>query len=470
MSVEATLEQFGVAEVIVSLQAVPPGGMEGLAAATEIKQRNLAHYFTTSDRATRSLLAATSNKPAPGPYRVYEHLGLVLGTVNKSGWAGLKADPQVADVEDAPQFSLIHPIRPLAAGAVTPTPGPTWGLSKLRVAELWSRGFRGQGVRIGHIDTGVDGKHPAFRQKAIGGFAEFDMIGNEVAQPKVTDSGDHGTHTAATIVGRPVNGFEFGVAPAATLYSAKVIEGGNVVARVLGGLNWCLGQQVKIISISLGLRGYTPSFLTLIQALRARGVLPVVAVGNEGVDTSRSPGNYDNVLSVGASDRQNKVATYSSSQSIKRPQDPLVPDLVGPGSDVISAQPGKGYQLLSGTSMATPHIAGLAALLWQAAPAATHEDVERAILQSCQRPPSMPQGRANRGFPDALEALKFLNPSAAAKPKPSAPAQKPAQKPAAAAKKGAAQPRPAKKGTVKKAAGKTTPAAAKKAKAAGKKG
>ena len=462
MSVEATLEQFGVAEVIVSLQAVPPGGMEGLAAATEVKQRNLAQYFTTSDRATRSLLAASSNKPAPGPYRVYEHLGLVLGTVNKSGWSGLKADPQVADVEEAPQFSLIHPIRPLAAGAVSPTPGPTWGLSKLRVAELWSRGFRGQGVRIGHIDTGVDGKHPAFRQKAIGGFAEFDMIGNEVAKPKVTDSGDHGTHTAATIVGRPVNGFEFGVAPAATLYSAKVIEGGNVVARVLGGLNWCLGQQVKIISISLGLRGYTPSFLNLIQALRARGVLPVVAVGNEGVDTSRSPGNYDNVLSVGASDRQNKVATYSSSQSIQRPQDPLVPDLVGPGSDVISAQPGKGYQLLSGTSMATPHIAGLAALLWQAAPTATHADVERAILQSCKRPPSMPQGRANRGFPDALEALKILNPSAAAKPKPSVSAKKPV----AAAKKKAAQPGPAKKGTGKKAAGKPKAAAKKTTKGA----
>ncbi|MFN9375242.1 MAG: S8 family peptidase, partial [Planctomycetaceae bacterium] len=238
--------------------------------------------------------------------------------------------------------------------------------------------------------------------------------------------------------------------------------GGNVVARVLGGLNWCLGQQVKIISISLGLRGYTPSFLNLIQALRARGVLPVVAVGNEGVDTSRSPGNYDNVLSVGASDRQNKVATYSSSQSIQRPQDPLVPDLVGPGSEVISAQPGKGYQLLSGTSMATPHIAGLAALLWQAAPTATHADVERAILQSCKRPPSMPQGRANRGFPDALEALKILNPSAAAKPKPSASGKKPA----AAAKKKAAQPGPAKKGTGKKAAGKPKAAAKKTTKGA----
>ena len=465
MSVESTLEQFGVAEVIVSLQSVPPGSQLGMAAATEVTQRNLARYFTASARTTRTMLASSSSKPAPGPYRVYENLGLVLGTVNEKGWLGLKADPQVSDVEDAPQFSLIHPIRPMAAGAVSATPGPTWGIEKLRIPELWSRGFRGQGIRIGHVDTGIDGKHPAFKQGAIGAFAEFDMIGNPVTKPKVSDSGDHGTHTAATIVGRPVEGFEFGVAPAATLCSAKVIEGGNVVARVLGGLDWCLGQQVKIISISLGLRGYTPSFLTLIQALRGRGVLPVVAVGNEGLDTSRSPGNYHNVLSVGASDRQNRVAYYSSSQSINRPQDPLVPDLVGPGSDVISALPGGGFQILSGTSMATPHIAGLAALLWQATPAATHADIEEAILKSCTRPASMPLERANRGIPDALKALKILNPSAARKPQSGTAARKPA----AAGKKSVSPRKKSEAAAKKRAAPKKKPAAVKKPKATRKK-
>lgn len=415
MSVESNLEQFGVAEVIVSLKDVAPGATAGLA-ATEFQQQNLARYFTTSERSTRSLLAAASNKPHPGAYRVYEHLGIVLGTVNRMGWQGLKTDSRIASVDDAPKLSLIQPIRPIAAVAA-PTTGPTWGIQKLAIPKLWDLGYRGRGMRIGHLDTGIDGKHPAFPQGAIAAFAEFDVLGNEVHKPKVTDSGDHGTHTAATLVGRPVKNFQFGVAPEAALYSAKVIEGGDVLARVLGGLNWCLGQQVQILSLSLGFRGYDPSFLPLIEALRARGVLPVVAVGNEGPGTSRSPGNYDNVLSVGATDNRDRVADYSSSQPFTRPLDPLVPDLVGPGSGVISALPGGGYQTLSGTSMATPHIAGLAALLWQAVPTATAIQIEQAILQSCRRPAAMPQNRSNRGMPDALSALKILNPSAVTKPK-----------------------------------------------------
>ncbi|MFM8222560.1 MAG: S8 family peptidase, partial [Planctomycetaceae bacterium] len=304
----------------------------------------------------------------------------------------------------------------MAAAAASAGQGPTWGIQKLGIPELWSRGFRGAGVRIGHLDTGVDGSHPAFRKQAIAAFAEFDLWGNEVARPQVIDSQYHGTHTAGTLVGRPVNGFEFGIAPEASLYSARVIEGGRIIARVLGGLNWCLGQGVQIVNLSLGLRGYTPAFLTLIQALRNRGVLPVVAVGNEGPGTSRSPGNYDNVLSVGASDATNRVWVSSSSHKLARPTDPFVPDLVGPGRDVVSCLPGGGFQSLSGSSMATPHIAGLAALLWQAVPQATHLDIERAILDSCTRPAAMPQDRANRGLPNALVALRILAPHLAAKP------------------------------------------------------
>jgi len=424
MSVESTLEQFGVAEVIVSLKAVPPGNLLGAAAATEVRQRNLSRYFTTSERTTRSMLAAANNKPAPGAYRVYEHLGVVLGTVNRAGWQGLKSDAQVAKVETAPRLSLIRPIRPLAAGAVTPSSGPTWGITKLNIPQLWKRGLKGKGIRIGHLDTGIDGKHPAFKQGAIAAFTEFDLMGEKVSAPKTTDSGYHGTHTAATIVGRPVGNFEFGVAPEASLCSAKVIELGDVLARVLGGLNWCLEQNVKIVSLSLGFPEYDEGFLTIIQAIRARGILPVVAVGNDGPGTSRSPGNYETVLSVGASDSKNLVAAFSSSQLFLRPLDPLVPDLVGPGSDVISAMPGGGFQILSGTSMATPHIAGLAALLWQAVPSATGPDIEQAILNSCTRPASMPKERANRGIPDALKALAILDP-AAAKQKPAA-AVKPA--------------------------------------------
>jgi subtilisin family serine protease len=146
----------------------------------------------------------------------------------------------------------------------------------------------------------------------------------------------------------------------------------------------------------------------LTKVLRRRGVLPVFAVGNEGPGTSRSPGNYPEALSVGAIDKKQVVASFSSSQRFSRRRDPVVPDLVAPGVNVISAKPGGGFQAMDGSSMATPHIAGLAALLLQARPKATVSAVERAIIASCILPPGVDPERANHGMPNATKALASM--------------------------------------------------------------
>jgi subtilisin len=142
--------------------------------------------------------------------------------------------------------------------------------------------------------------------------------------------------------------------------------------------------------------------------LRRNQVLPVIAIGNEGPGTSRSPGNYANVMSVGAMDKNDMIATFSSSQSFPRPDEPATPLLAAPGVDVLSCLRGGGYWLDSGTSMATPHVAGLAALLFQAKPEATIDEVEGAILGSCALPASMSASRAGRGVPDAMQAIATL--------------------------------------------------------------
>jgi len=200
------------------------------------------------------------------------------------------------------------------------------------------------------------------------------------------------------------------MAPEAMLASALVIEGGNAIARVLGGMDWAVGQHVRVLSMSLGFRGWWEDFVPITRILRSRQVLPVFAVGNEGPGTSRSPGNYSQSLSVGAMDKNHSVAYFSSSQRFQRTRDPLVPDLIGPGVGITSAKPGGGWQDMDGTSMATPHIAGLAALLMQARPKATIARIERAIFESCQLEPTMPADRANRGLPDGVRALALLAP------------------------------------------------------------
>jgi subtilisin family serine protease len=204
-----------------------------------------------------------------------------------------------------------------------------------------------------------------------------------------------------------VAGKSIGIAPGAELYSAAVIEGGNVVARILAGLDWAVKNSVRVVSLSLGLPGYHDDFHELMAALRARGVLPVCAVGNEGPGTSRSPGNYDVVLSVGACDQNLRVAYFSSSETFAQPVARQVPDLVGPGVGVISAKAGGGFISMDGTSMATPHIAGLAALLFQAKPSATVAQVEQAIFQSCTPSPDG-QVRGGRGLPNAPRAYTIL--------------------------------------------------------------
>ena len=427
--IDEQINAIGVAQVLVVLKSPPPplesaatglaAGAISLAAAMDASPAlmGLDSYFTASDlslshalmmESMHGLAAASSasakpTKSAP-PVLHFPNLGVMLGTVTHEGLAGLEADERVESVTATQQPSLIKPVKVAAAKPKTKT---TWGIEFLQVPKLWNQGLTGKGIRVGHLDTGADGKHPALKT-AIAAFAELDSLGVLVTPaPKPHDTGEHGTHTAATIAGRAVNGQSIGVAPATKLASAIVIEGGDVVARILGGMDWAITQNIRVLSMSLGLRGMFDFFLKVTQIIRAQNILPVFAVGNEGAGTSRSPGNYSEPLSVGAIDSNAVVADFSSSQRFLRTGDPLVPDLVGPGVDVISAKPKGGFQSMSGTSMATPHIAGLAALLFEAKPNATVNDVESAIFKSCKLG-SIAADRGNRGFPNASTAFTTL--------------------------------------------------------------
>jgi subtilisin len=412
------LNATGVAQVIVVIKrAVALAASRGTAAA------RLAKHFVVSDRSTDAAIhsalmtraargqgaavraRARRRVSAPPRVRLYRNLGVMFGTVQPAGLHALRRDGDVAAVTGAPHFTLI---KPRVVSDATPQTKVGWGIAALEVPQLWKRGFTGAGVVVAHLDTGADGRHPALRG-AFASFAEFDALGAEVTPtPQPHDTGEHGTHTAATAVGRAVAGFSMGVAPGAKLASAIVIEGGNVVARVLAGLDWALAHQARVLTMSLGLPGWWDDFVPIIGILRARGVLPVIAVGNEGPGTSRSPGNYSQALSVGAATKSLAVADFSSSQRFDRTADPIVPDLVAPGVDIISAVPGNRYKSMSGTSMATPHVAGLAALLFEAKPGATIDEVERAILKSCARPAGMTEERAGHGVPNAPRALDAL--------------------------------------------------------------
>jgi subtilisin family serine protease len=361
-------------------------------------------HFLPAPIVARAASATLPHGAAAPAVTHYPRLGISLGFADYEGVVALEAHPEIEAIYAGQAVGIVRPVQMAAA---TLRRKLTWGLQALRIDRMWEQGLTGKGVRVGHLDTGVDANHPALKRR-VAQFAEWDLLGRRIENTQPHDSDQHGTHTAATIAGKAVNKRSIGVAPECEFYSGLVIEGGAVLARVLGGMEWMIASGVRVLSMSLGWRGYDPSFLIVTRRLRQQGVLPVFAIGNEGPGTSRSPGNYPETLSVGAIDRNRRVAPFSGSVHFNRERDPNQPDLVAPGVGVISAKPGGGYQSMDGTSMATPHVAGVVALLWQARPDATIDQIELAIRQTCTKLEGEDPLRYGDGLINPLAALAAL--------------------------------------------------------------
>lgn len=255
-----------------------------------------------------------------------------------------------------------------------------WGVERVGAPAIWGAfGNRGAGVRVAVLDTGVDASHPDLRGK-IKEWAEFDQKGNRVRRSKPHDTDRHGTHVCGTIVGGGASGQFVGVAPEAEIYAGLVLNGrkGGTVSQILAGLDWAIEQRVDIINLSLG--GLTlkrvvrsPFHRSLFNAASI-GISVVAAVGNDGNQTSGTPGNDFFAFAVGAVDLKDRCAGFSGgvthvineSEHIDPrllPMSYSKPDLCAPGVDIRSSLPKGGWGVLSGTSMATPHVAGAIALL-----------------------------------------------------------------------------------------------------------
>ncbi|MDQ2091484.1 S8 family serine peptidase [Marimonas arenosa] len=265
--------------------------------------------------------------------------------------------------------------------------GATWGLERTKALSTWSafgtRGKRANGdpVRVAVLDTRIDATHPDLVGK-VADFAEFDTTGNINQQgvANARDSGRHGTHVAGTIVGGNASGGWIGMAPDAELIAGLVLDGdkGGTLAQVIAGIDWSVTSGASVINMSLGGLTFDPSVDTpyqraLVDAL-VNGVLVVAAIGNDGHQTTGAPGNDYFSLAVGAHDIHSRCAGFSAGRTHILQQSnfinddflPLVytkPDVSAPGVAVKSSVPGGTYERFNGTSMATPHVAGAAALL-----------------------------------------------------------------------------------------------------------
>ncbi|MEX1020936.1 MAG: S8 family serine peptidase [Litorilinea sp.] len=305
--------------------------------------------------------------------------------------------------------------------------GVTWGLEHLEIPNLWSRS-RGRDISVGVLDTGVYGNHPALNGR-VRDFVVIDPLGRRISAAPMFDGGIHGTHVCGTIAGgRTPEGVAIGVAPEADLYVAGVLMGDSTLRTLFEGIDWAVEKGVDIINMSLGFNYHEPMFTKVFEILIDQyEILPVVSVGNEYLGNSSSPGNSHNALAVGAVEKMGRnkvdVAFFSSGASLVFPTDEenkvvTKPDVVAPGVQVFSCippmlRPGGAflYTYMNGTSMASPHVAGLAALLMGAHPKASVPEIVQAIKETSRHPggeAARPDNRWGYGLIDPKEAMAAL--------------------------------------------------------------
>ncbi|MBV1848885.1 S8 family peptidase [Catellatospora tritici] len=250
--------------------------------------------------------------------------------------------------------------------------------------EAWAAGYTGKGVKVAVLDTGIDVNHPDLKDQ-IDGTASF------VPGEAITDVNGHGTHVASTIVGTgAASGGEFkGVAPGADLIVGKVLAGAEGYGQdswIIAGMQWAAESGADVVSMSLGDQYPTDGSDPMSQAVDALsaqyGTLFVIAAGNSGPESISTPGAAASALTVAATDKQDYLAGFSSTGPLAF-SGGMKPDIAAPGVDITAARSqdmtdgGEGlYRTLSGTSMATPHVAGAAAILAQ-----QHPDWTGAMLK-----------------------------------------------------------------------------------------
>ena len=255
----------------------------------------------------------------------------------------------------------------------------------------WKAGYDGKGVKVAVLDTGYDAGHPDLRKQVVGS-QSF------VPDQGVQDGHGHGTHTASIVagLGTASDGKRKGVAPGAQLLIGKVLDdsGSGFDSEAIAGMEWAVQQGAKVISMSLGSLpsdGTDPMSEAVDRLSASSDALFVIAAGNSGAEeTVGSPGAAASALTVGAVDRDDKLAPFSS-RGPRVGDGAMKPEVTAPGVEIAAARAagtdqghelGEYYTAMSGTSMATPHVAGAAAILAQRHPEWTGEQLKAALAST----------------------------------------------------------------------------------------
>ena len=383
-------------------------------------------------------------------YRSHWVVNLLRVTGSRAVVDALAARPDVAQILPDPWLkSTILPTQPPRPAAAPPHGPDTveWNVDRVHAPIAWSHGYTGQGIVLGNIDTGQQWDHPALKPHYRGwngstvdhNYNWYDATDPTNRSP--IDPYGHGTHTAGTMVGDDGGVNQIGVAPGSKWMSCRSMSSAGfgspdtyitcfefmIAPWNLDGQNPDPAKAPVAVSnswyCSISSEGCSQGVLyQTVKNVRAAGIVPVVAAGNSGPTCSSigidgPPAQYDESYTVGATTSSNTLASFSSRGPATVPHQTLIkPDIVAPGEGVRSSWPPSTYLVASGTSMATPHIAGVIALIYSAKPSLIgNVDATEALINStahhinsaeCSSSGTWPNNLYGYGFVDAARAVR----------------------------------------------------------------
>ncbi|WP_144480659.1 carboxypeptidase regulatory-like domain-containing protein [Cytobacillus oceanisediminis] len=369
------------------------------------------HLKEKADNSQKGLQQALSAMETKGKAKKKETLWIINGitaSVTKEALDELKKREDIAEISLDETLSL-----PEVTVEESPPRLPEWGLEKIYAPKVWGQyGLKGKGIVVGIMDSGVDGNHEALKKNyrgrdGNGQYSWIDLSGQGYKTPN--DGFGHGTHVAGTAVGGG-DGEPIGVAPEAEWIAAKIFNdgGSTTLSAIHQAFQWFMapgGDPSKapdVVNNSWGnANTYNLEFYEDVKAWVSAGIFPAFAAGNDGPgsQTIGSPGSFPETFAVGATDIYDQTAYFSSRGPVfwkdenGNEQRLIKPDISAPGHKIYSAWPSKRnegkYNTISGTSMATPHVTGAVALLLQANPSLTVDQIKETLKQTVRVEPHM---------------------------------------------------------------------------------
>lgn len=331
----------------------------------------MARYVVTFDTSDSAVLQddAPSLLSAQGfstdTYFPRLGIGVIEGEPDQLQALSSRCRGQNRPMSYAPELTY-YAIAPADTQEFEDTAELTWGLQAIGITAPQHLEQTGAGVRVAVLDTGFDAAHPDFASRSIVTESFIDGEGPD-------DAHGHGTHCIGTACGpwQPETGPGYGVAPESEIYSGKVLgdDGTGSDTSILAGIDWALENDCQIISMSLGadVREVHPPYVAAGRRALESGSLIIAAAGNNAQRSAGdtgfvgAPANSPHIMAIAAVDSQLRTADFSARSA---PHDGGEVNLTAPGVDVYSSWPGEQrYHTISGTSMATPHVSGIAALI-----------------------------------------------------------------------------------------------------------